>query len=261
MILSKMSSKLSDHVVYSAHWLKDIPTLNDLIGKSISINYTGKLVCQVCEKETKKFFGEGFCFKCFTNAPQASPCILKPELCRAHHGEGRDQDWEERNHNQPHIVYLASTDVVKVGVTRTNQIPTRWIDQGASSAIIFAETPNRYEAGILEVALKSFYSDKTNYRKMLQNEIDLSIDLIEEKWQTVEQLPSDLQLYISENDEITALQYPVEKYPISVKTVNFENTNHFQGILTGIKGQYLIFDNDFALNVRKHTGYDVDIRF
>jgi hypothetical protein len=176
-------------------------------------------------------------------------------------GIGRDPLWEEKHHNQPHIVYLAATDVVKVGVTRATQLPTRWIDQGASSAIILAETPNRYEAGKLEVELKAFYTDKTNYRKMIQNEIDEKIDLIEEKWQTIEQLPSDLQTYVSENDSIIELNYPVLKFPKSVTVLNLEKTPLVKGTLVGIKGQYLLFDNDLALNVRRHTGYDIEFTY
>ncbi|MFM7668456.1 MAG: DUF2797 domain-containing protein, partial [Bacteroidota bacterium] len=146
-------------------------------------------------------------------------------------------------------------------VTRASQVPTRWIDQGASSTIIFAETPNRFEAGKLEVELKAFYTDKTNYRKMLQNEIDESIDLIEEKWQTVEQLPSDLQEFVSENDTITELVYPVLTYPKSVQVLSLEKTPLIKEVLLGIKGQYLLFENDLALNVRRHTGYDIELIF
>ena len=259
MLISKFHTTFTNPVEYTANWEKDSILFNELIGKEISIEFTGLMFCKVCNKSTKKFFGEGFCFQCFNNSPENSPCILKPELCEAHLGMGRDTEWEEKHHNQPHVVYLAATDVVKVGVTRSSQIPTRWIDQGASSVIIFAETPNRYEAGKLEVELKAFYTDKTNYRKMLQNEIDENIDLIEEKWQTVEQLPSDLQTFISENDVITELTYPVITYPKSVQVLNLDKTPLIKGRLNGIKGQYLLFENDLAINIRRHTGYDIQL--
>lgn len=259
MIISKFQTTFNNPVEYTANWENDSILFNEFIGKEISIEFTGLMICKVCNKSTKKFFGEGFCYPCFNNSPENSPCILKPELCEAHLGMGRDTEWEEKHHNQPHVVYLAATDVVKVGVTRSSQIPTRWIDQGASSVIIFAETPNRYEAGKLEVELKAFYTDKTNYRKMLQNEIDKNIDLIEEKWQTVEQLPSDLQTFISENDVITELTYPVITYPKSVQVLNLDKTPLIKGRLNGIKGQYLLFENDLAINIRRHTGYDIQL--
>lgn len=260
MIIQKMKTTFSNPIIYNADWIFN-NTLNSLIGKSISIAFSGNLFCQVCHKKSKKLFGEAFCYSCFISSAQASPCILKPELCQAHLGKGRDLEWEEKNHNQPHVVYLAATDNVKVGVTRNTQIPTRWIDQGAHSVIIFAETTNRYEAGIIEVALKEFYTDKTNFKKMLINEIDTSIDLIEEKWATAENLPSDLSQFMSDNDEITQINYPVVKFPNSFQTLNLEKQNQFSGILTGIKGQYLIFDNDYVFNVRRHSGFDVNINF
>jgi hypothetical protein len=200
------------------------------------------------------------CFNCFQSAPEASECILRPELCRAHLGEGRDVAWEEAHHNQPHIVYLASSDTVKVGVTRATQIPFRWIDQGAFSAIRLAETPNRYEAGKLEVALKSFFTDKTNWQRMLKNEIDDSIDLEEEKWSLHDQLPSDLTEFFSENDEIIQMHYPVIQYPEKVKSLSLDKTPVIEGKLTGIKGQYLLFEDGSVINIRKHSGYEIELK-
>lgn len=255
-----MQSTFSNPVIYHADWISNEP-VNSLLGNTLSIKFTGNLFCQVCNKQSKKLFGEAFCFSCFNTSAQAAPCILRPELCQAHIGIGRDLEWEDKNHNQPHVVYLAATDKVKVGVTRNTQIPTRWIDQGASSVIVFAETTNRYEAGIIEVALKEFYTDKTNYKTMLQNNIDESIDLIEEKWTTVDNLPSDLSQFISENDAITSFSYPVQHYPLSIQVLSLEKQNSFSGILRGIKGQYLIFDNDIVFNVRRHSGFEVEIDF
>src|SRR5690554_2249010 len=181
---------------------KESLPMNELIGKSISFEFTGNIYCKNCGTKTKTSFNQGFCYPCFKDAPESADCIIRPELCRAHLDEGRDVEWEEKNHNQPHVVYLAATDIVKVGVTRATQIPTRWIDQGASSVIVVAETPNRYLAGIIEVALKDYFTDKTNWRNMLKNQIDESIDLIEEKWKLEEVLPSDMVPYLSENDHI-----------------------------------------------------------
>ncbi len=254
----KMSVKLDKTVQYELE-LDTIYQLNDWIGKSFNLVWNGDIFCTSCGKKTKKSFGEGFCYPCFTTAPEATECTLRPELCRAHLGEGRDVEWEQRNHNQPHIVYLASSDIVKVGVTRVSQIPIRWIDQGASSAIILAETPNRYEAGILEVALKDFFSDKTNWQRMLKNEIDESIDLVEEKWNIHDQLPENLTQFFSENDTITEINYPVLEFPTKITSMSFDKTPEIGGKLVGIKGQYLIFEGGKVLNIRKHTGYSLKL--
>ena len=232
---------------------------NSLMNKNIKISWNGVIICRKCKKKTKKSFGEGFCYPCFMSAPEASPCILKPELCQAHLGIGRDLEYEEKNHNQPHAVYLAATDKVKVGVTRTTQIPTRWIDQGANKAIVLAITANRYLAGVLEVALKSIYSDKTNWRSMLKNLTDESIDLEEEKWSCYELLPSDLQQYFVEDDTIYNFIYPSEKHPTNVRSINLQKTTAIEGVLTGIKGQYLIFDNEYVFNVRRHTSFEIEL--
>ena len=259
LILQKMDSKLESTIQYSLRTPDNSIAVNELIGKEISMLWSGVIYCSKCAKVTKKSFGEGFCFTCFSSAAEASPCILHPELCEAHLGKGRDLEYEERNHNQPHFVYLAATDKVKVGVTRVTQIPTRWIDQGASSSIILAETPNRYLAGCIEVALKDFFTDKTNWQNMLRNFQDESIDLEEEKWQVHDELPSDLTQYWIENDEITELNYPVLEYPEKVSSMSFDKTENIQGILTGIRGQYLIFDNKNVINIRRHTGYEIEI--
>ncbi len=258
--LKKMSVELEDTVRYQLD-LDTSVTMNDLIGQEISMSWSGKIFCQKCNKITKNSFGEGFCYTCFTTAPESAECIIRPELCRAHLGEGRDPEWEQRNHNVPHIVYLAASDIVKVGVTRITQVPTRWIDQGASSAIRLAETPNRYEAGILEVALKEFFSDKTNWQRMLKNEVDESIDLVEEKWSLHDQLPSDLTKFFSENDEVVTLNYPVLEYSNKVKSLSLDKFHDISGKLVGIKGQYLLLEGGNAMNVRKHTGYNVSFEF
>ncbi len=255
-LIRKMAAELADSVQYRLH-LGTPVDMNSLIGKRIRMEWNGEICCRSCEKFTKKSFGEGFCYPCFVSAPEASECNIRPELCRAHLGEGRDPEWEHSNHNQPHIVYLAASDIVKVGVTRITQIPTRWIDQGARSAIRLAETPNRYEAGLLEVALKSFYADKTNWQRMLRNELDESIDLVTEKWELHEKLPTDLTQFFSEDDEVITIDYPVNAYPAKVKSLSFDKTPVVEGVLNGIKGQYLIFNDGQVINLRKFTSYYV----
>ena len=259
LILHKMLTSIGNPIEYTLSSKDEKIAVNKLLNQKVAINWKGNIFCQKCSKKTKRSFGEGFCYPCFMSAPEASPCIIKPELCQAHLGIGRDIEFEEKHHNQPHFVYLAATDKVKVGVTRNTQIPTRWIDQGANKAIILAETPNRYLAGVTEVALKEFYSDKTNWRSMLKNLQDEQIDLEEEKWRCHDLLPSDLQQYFQEEDEILELNYPVSKYPQKVISVNLEKNPSISGTLTGIKGQYLMFDEQYVFNVRRHTSFEVEM--
>lgn len=258
-LLDKMRVSFGEPIQYQLV-LNNEPQIgmNALIGKEIELNWTGKIICSNCGKQTKNSFGQGFCFNCFQSAPQAAPCIINPELCKAHLGEGRDIEWENKHHNQPHVVYLAASDSIKVGVTRAEQTFTRWIDQGASHAIILAETSNRYEAGIIEVALKSYMTDKTNWQRMLKNEINHELDLLDEKGRVEDLLPFDMRDFVSMNDDIISLNYPVEKYPVKVKSVGFDKSPIVRGKLVGIKGQYLIFDDERVLNIRKHTSYEIE---
>ena len=258
--LKKMKTVIGNPINYSLLLHEEVH-LNQLIGKEVQLLWTGRINCRKCNKEIKKTFGEGFCYECFVTAPEAAECILRPELCKAHLGIGRDPEWEEKNHNQPHVVYLAASSAIKVGITRLTQVPTRWIDQGASEAIIIAETPNRYEAGRIEVELKSLYTDKTSWQRMLKNEIDESIDLEEEKWQLEEQMPADITDFFTEDDEVVELHYPVIEYPTKVKSIKLDREPEFKAVLKGIKGQYLIFDEGRVMNIRSHTGYYVQLNW
>ena len=258
--LEKMHTKHEETIQYFLPTHPELVCLNDFIGQEIELHWTGTITCRTCFKKTKKSFGEGFCFSCFSNSAEASPCILHPELCEAHLGKGRDIEYEIKHHLQPHYVYLAATAIVKVGVTRATQIPTRWIDQGANKAILLAEVPNRYLAGVIEVALKDFYADKTNWQNMLRDIQDDSIDLIEEKWQVCDELPADLAQYWLENDEILTFNYPVVGYPSKVQSMTFDKEASITGRLSGIRGQYLYLDEQKVINLRRHTGYEIEFK-
>jgi hypothetical protein len=255
--LNKMQSRLENPVQYLLPIGNETLGMNQFIGKEVEFAFSGTIYCKSCGKKTNKSFSQGFCYSCFLTAPEAAECIMRPELCRAHEGIARDMEWSEKNCLTDHYVYLAVSSGLKVGVTRSSQIPTRWIDQGAAKAIKLAVTPNRYLAGVIETALKPYLSDKTSWQKMLKNEQPKDIDLEEEKQKAWELLDEELQDYITEDDEITEISYPVMQYPAKVKSVNFDKTPEFKGKLSGIKGQYLIFENGFVLNIRKHTGYEV----
>ena len=232
--------------------------MNELVGKEVRLEWTNAIHCVVTGKKIKKTFGEGMSYEAFRSSPTAVESIIRPELSRIHEGIAlRDKDWEEKHHNQPHYVYLSLTSGVKVGVTRTTNVPSRWIDQGAVEAILLAETPYRQLAGLIEVDLKDFMADKTNWRAMLKNEYDDSIDLLDKKEEIMEMIPSDYEDFISDEDDITTIEYPVHEYPIKVTSVKLDKLNILEGKFLGIKGQYLIFDNGRVINIRSHSGYEV----
>jgi len=257
--LLKMETKLANPIEYELPIGDELVYMNHLIGKYIAFKWLKEIYCVVCGKKTNKSFAQGFCYPCFLNAPETSECIFRPELCQAQDGIARDMDWSEAHCLQDHFVYLAISSGVKVGVTRSGQIPTRWIDQGAWQAIKLAKTPNRYTAGLIEVALKAHISDRTNWQRMLKNQLIEGVDLTATKKEMIAHLSSELQNYISEENDITEINYPVNEYPEKVKSLSFDKLEEITGRLWGVKGQYLIFDDGTVLNMRKHTGYMVEL--
>lgn len=256
-VLTKMQTENGSPIQYYLILEDDFLNMNQLLNKKISINFLG-YQCLNCSLQ-KKIYRQGYCYDCFFEIPQAADWIINPELSKAHLGiEDRDLEYEKKVQLLPHIVYLANSGSVKVGVTRKSQVPTRWIDQGAHEAIEIVEVPNRYLAGITEVALKDHVSDKTNWRKMLKNEIK-DEDLSDWRKKLKEFIPSEALEYFIENNKETHLDFPVIKYPEKPKSLNLVKTPFYEGVLKGIKGQYLIFEDDTVFNIRGNEGFVVSL--
>ena len=258
-VLTKMQTEFGQPIQYYLVFENSFLNVNQLLNTEIEISFQG-YQCLNCGKK-KKIFRQGFCYDCFYSSPAVGDWIMKPELSTAHLGiQDRDLAYEEKVQLQPHIVYLALSSEVKVGVTRNTQVPTRWIDQGAEKAISIVEVPNRYLAGITEVALKNHFADKTNWRKMLTNDI-VHMDLIEERLKLESLLPQEVREYFHlEKNDLYEMNYPVLEYPKKINSLSLEKTPNFQGKLMGIKGQYLIFEDGTVFNIRSSEGYVVTIK-
>ena len=255
-----MKTELKAPIHYHLPIGNELIDVNSLINKRIRLTYENDIFCINCGAKTYKSFNQGMCYPCFQSSPLASECIIHPERCQAHLGIGRDMEWETKYHLTPQIVYLALTANAKVGITRKPQIPTRWIDQGAVQTVVLAEAPNRYLAGVIEVSLKAFIADKTHWQKMLKNQINPDVNLLELKKEMTQNLSPELRKYVVDS-ELQDLSYPVLEYPEKVKSLSFDKLPVIEGILTGIKGQYLMFDYLNVLNVRKHQGYVVSLEY
>jgi hypothetical protein len=252
-VLKKMNTVYADTIEYYLEMGNDFLNFNQLLDRKIELQFEN-YQCMCCSKQ-KKIFRQGFCYDCFYKQPQAGDWIMKPELSTAHLGiEDRDLEYEKAVQLKPHIVYLALSSEIKVGVTRKTQVPTRWIDQGANKALAILEVPNRYLAGIAEVALKNFVSDKTSWQKMLKNEVS-EADLLEKKQELIAHLPEEVKSFILDDAEKTyELNYPVNLYPTKVKSLNIVKTQNYEGVLKGVKGQYLIFEDGTVFNIRNNEG-------
>ena len=256
-VLKKMMTENAEEIQYYLDMKSDFLNMNQLINKEVTLSFV-TYECLNCHLE-KKIYRQGFCQSCFFDIPQAADWIMRPELSKAHlDEEDRDLAYEKKVQLQPHIVYLANSSNVKVGVTRKQQVPTRWIDQGAHEAIEIVEVPNRYLAGITEVALKEHVADKTNWRKMLKNDIE-DENLVEWRDRLKQYIPEEAIPYFIENNTETNLNFPVLKYPAIPKSLNIEKQKTYKGKLVGIKGQYLIFEDETVFNIRSNEGLVVSI--
>jgi hypothetical protein len=233
--------------------------LNNLIGSEVTLSYSGKIFCGNCGKSTKKSYNQGYCFPCTIKLAACDLCILKPELCHYDKGTCREPVWGEEHCLKPHVVYLANSSGLKVGITRRTQVPTRWIDQGATQALPIIEVKKRLTSGLIEVIFKKHIADKTDWRKMLRGPSE-EVNLLEWKEKLLTLVEDDLKghEYTVLNEPEYKFNYPVDLYPEKVSSLNLEKVPVVKSKLLGIKGQYLIFEAG-VLNVRSHSGFEVTI--
>lgn len=266
--LDKMQTELSQPVRYRLSVGDQSLDLNALLGRPIELRYSGRIFCVHCHKKTSKSFNQGYCYPCFSKLAQCDMCILKPETCHFAAGTCREPAWGEQFCFQPHVVYLANSSGIKVGITRCSQIPTRWIDQGAIQALPILQTASRQLSGLIEVAIAQHVSDKTSWQQMLKNNV-VPIDLLQWRGVLLEKSVETLTDIASQfganavqtlvDADITTIEYPVLAYPTKIKALNFDKEPNVAGILLGIKGQYLLLDSG-VLNIRKFSGYEVEVQ-
>ncbi len=262
-----MASRLEQPVRYSMRIGDEALPLNGLLEKQLRLTYTGNIYCVNCARKTSKSFNQGYCYPCFQKLAQCDSCIIHPEKCHFDQGTCREPAWGEKYCMQDHIVYLANSSGLKVGITRATQVPTRWIDQGATQALAIIRVRSRLQSGTLEVMFKQHVTDKTNWRDMLKGEAT-SLDMLAEK----DRLIAECQKEISELEERfgffaisvlngiapVTIDYPVLHYPEKISSFNFDKEPIVEGTLQGIKGQYLIFDSG-VINLRRFGGYEVEV--
>ncbi len=265
--LRKMPAEAGEPVTYSIAVGDSRIPLNEYLGKQVRIDFEGVIRCINCDRTTKKSFNQGYCFPCFRKLAACDTCIMSPEKCHYHLGTCREPEWGETHCMVEHVVYLANSSGLKVGITRGTQVPTRWIDQGAVDAIPMVRVATRYLAGLVEVACKAHVADRTNWRAMLKGDVP-ELNLAEERQRILGLIADDLSALkeshgpdsIREVDEdALGLSYPVAVWPEKVKTHNLDKAPEVEGVLEGIKGQYLILDTG-VINIRKFTGYEVRFR-
>lgn len=263
--LKKMRVERNEPVQYFLP-LGDISVpLQPFLGQTLHLHYTGAIYCTACGRKTNKSFNQGYCFPCVKKLAACDICIVKPELCHFHLGTCREPEWGEANCMIPHIVYLANSSGLKVGITRETQIPTRWIDQGATQALPIFRVASRFQSGLIEVALAKHVADKTNWQALIKGDAE-PLDLIAARERLLHECAADIEAIAQRfpgqieplQAQVEQFTYPVLQYPAKVKALNFDTAPDVAGTLTGIKGQYLLLDTG-VINIRKFTAYQVEL--
>lgn len=264
--LEKMKTTLSSPVSYQLSLSGNLLNLTPLVGQAVKLVYTGHIFCLHCGNKTKKSFSQGYCYPCFIKLAQCDMCIMKPETCHYDKGTCREPEWALQFCFQPHIVYLANSSALKVGITRHTQLPTRWIDQGATQALPILQAASRYISGLAEVAIAQHVSDKTSWQQMLKGSatpLDLKaeavrlLQLAEVELNAIKQQFGEQSLQVLPDAEGVDINFPVARYPVKVKSFNLDNNPEVAGSLQGIKGQYLLLDTG-VINIRKFAGYEIE---
>jgi hypothetical protein len=263
--LKKMSSQLRSPVEYQLRLGDAEVPLNPLLEKKISLHFSGQINCVKCARKTSKSFNQGYCYPCFQRLAECDSCIIHPERCHFDQGTCREPAWGERFCMQDHIVYLANSSGLKVGITRGTQVPTRWVDQGATQALAIIRVRTRLQSGAVEVMFKQHVADKTNWRDMLKGEAT-TLDMHAKAAELISKCESDLKeledkfgffaISVLNGVDTVNIEYPVVTYPEKVASLNFDKTPIVEGALLGIKGQYLILDTG-VINMRRFSGYEV----
>ncbi len=265
--LAKMRSSLSEGTVqYRLPVGDEEINLNPLIGKTLTLTHTGNIFCCSCGKKTQKSYSQGHCFVCMKKLASCDMCIMKPETCHFAEGTCREPQWGEENCFVDHYVYLSNTSSMKVGITRHTQIPTRWIDQGATQGLPIAKVKNRLISGLVEIELAKLIADKTNWRTLLKGNGD-PLPLKEAALELLPQVETAIAKIQAEHgddsvklldEHILDIAFPVNEFPTKIVSHNFDKNPEVTGVLNGIKGQYLLFDTG-VINIRKFGSYEVTV--
>ena len=258
----KMKTHLEDfRACYSLPLGKIHMEMNSLVGKKVIFHFQGDIFDIVTGEKIRKSYNNGYSYKSFTTLARCDLCIVKPELCHYYRGTCREPDWGEKNCFIDHIVYLSLTDNLKVGVTKAGNVPSRWIDQGATKALPLVKVKDRYTAGLIESELSKEYRDKTHWKRMLadvEGHRDLDLAFIREQiFDHYCDLFDDMDAKDLDED-VTTISYPINRIPDSIVPISLEKIQAFESELLGIKGQYLLF-KEGVLNIRRHQGYLIEM--
>jgi len=264
--VSKLVTELGSPVSYALPIGEQILPLNDWLGRTVRLQALGPIHCSHCGRRTKKSYSQGFCYPCMIKLARCDTCIMSPEKCHYEQGTCREPAWGEQFCMTDHIVYLANSSGLKVGITRASQVPTRWIDQGASQALPIIRVANRRQSGLVEDLLRAQVADKTNWRALLRGEPE-PVDMLAARDRLLDgaqpgllalQAEFGLQAIQPLDAAVVDITYPVLEYSPKPQSANLDKEPVLEGTLLGIKGQYLMLDTG-VINIRKYSSYTLSV--
>lgn len=238
--------------------------LNDFLGKRIRLKFLARISCSHCGRVTPKSYSQGYCYPCFRKLAACDMCIVKPSQCHFAAGTCREPEWAATHCMTQHVVYLANSTGIKVGITRSSQMPTRWLDQGAIQALPLFQVESRRLSGLLEDMFAEHVTDRTQWQALLKSAGE-SLDISDWRERLLsmcastlddlqQQYPGQIQPWSGAEQRF---DYPVQVWPEKIRSIDLEKAGELQGELQGIKGQYLILDCG-VINIRKYTSYHVE---
>lgn len=235
--------------------------VNAAIGRRLRLSYGGAIQCLGCGQGTRRSFRQGYCYQCSISLARCDYCVLQPTRCHYDRGTCREPQWAAGYCLIPHHVYLSNTSGLKVGLTRGHQALTRWIDQGAIQAVALWTAPSRRIAALLEQAITAVIRDSTDWRGMLRGQT-VPRDLLADAPAARQALAqsglnlAELGVTVIDSPNVQTIAYPVKRYPTALHSLNLDHQAVVEGVLEGVKAQYLLLDCG-VLNVRKFAGYQI----
>ncbi len=237
--------------------------LNDRLGQAVTLELHAPYHCIHCGKTARKLFGGGHCYDCFSALARCDLCVMSPERCHFAAGTCREPEWGEAFCMQPHVVYLSNTSGPKIGITRADRVLRRWLDQGATQALVIGQVATRHAAGLVEAHFKRTMNDRTDWRRLVSGRgveadlVALAQQLYQDKTAPAMQWGHSVGEYISGlvNIEYPLLGYsPPQQVPLTLEQPTYTDN------LVGIIGQYLLFSRG-ALNLGAYRGMQLSIEF
>lgn len=237
-------------------------SLSELVGTEVRVTISEDQYCTQCGELTDN----SPCLDCAGEPPHTT-CVMHP----ATHCAYKDcpyPDYKQRSCSHTHLVYLAATDRIKVGISRESRARCRWAEQGASHAIPIARAPNRKAAGIIEKAIGEEWPQRRRHEwyQPMENSVER---LTDDALATASLIPKKLQpCYFWDNSDrqdvcdavvdVPSIEAPALDQRLTTNQYSLSTGESREGRVLGIRGGLLATDS-FVANLKSHSSHVLTI--